>query len=274
MQICIVFTATLAIQNFFSFAHAAWTGFAVMMIYAGFDAGAVMQRTFHRFWGALLGLLLSYILWFIGHIDYRLLFMIIPLVVFLAYFSLGKLYAIPTIFTVTLTALGTDFYSTDSYFVAWFFSDYFICTVIALIICAIFEYFVFKRSNLTHKFYADLQKDVISNLNELLSVVMNNVLNQSSYLKHTVKFNQKVLEFNNFVRTVAHDYHVQDGLLAELDVFSYKMKVAYNNIRKLFVLHQTGIHDQLINETVQLIEHLTELTQTKEYESTQFIARS
>ncbi|MBP9742576.1 MAG: FUSC family protein [Burkholderiales bacterium] len=263
LQICIVFAVTLAIQNWFRFAHAAWTGFAVMMIYAGFDAGAVMQRTFHRFWGALLGLLLSYILWFIGHIDYRLLFMIIPLTVFLAYFSLGKLYAIPTIFTVTLTALGTDFYSNDTYFVAWFFSDYFICTVIALIICAIFEYAVFKHSNLTHKFYASLQQDVIYNLHDLFSVVTANTLNQSKYLKYTVRFNQKVLEFNNFVTTVVHDYHAQDNLLAKLEVFSHEMKIAYNNIRKLFVLFpQQPINLQ--QETLQLITHLTRLTQTEE----------
>lgn len=263
MQICIVLATTLAVQDFFSFAKSAWTGFAVMMIYAGFDAGSTLHRTFHRFWGALFGLLLSYILWFIGHIDYRLLFMIIPIVVFMAYFSLGKLYAIPTIFTVTLTALGADFYNNDTYFVAWFFSDYFICTGIALIICVSFEYFIFKQNNLTHKFYTDLQKEIVVDLQDLFSIVTAGHLSQSKYIKATVKFNQKVLEFNNFITTSKHDYKVQENYLPELELFNHDMKEAYHSIRKLFLLDPNKF-PIIVEETTMLIKKLDSLSRQEQ----------
>ncbi|MDQ5922055.1 MAG: hypothetical protein QG673_2114 [Pseudomonadota bacterium] len=42
------------------------------------------------------------------------------------------------------------------------------------------------------------------------------------------------------------------------------MKLTYNNIRKLFVLYPAR-HVELKNETIQLIEHLTELTQTEKF---------
>ena len=279
LQICIVFAATLIVQVFFGYAKAAWTGFAVMMIYAGFDAGAAMQRTFHRFWGALFGLLLSYVLWFIGHVDYRLLVIIIPFVVFMAYFTLGKLYAVPTVFTVTLTALGTDYYSNNTYFVAWFFSDYFICTVIALIICVVFEFFGFKKSNLTRKFFVDLQQEIVLGLSDLLKIVTHSSLNRSLFLKATVKLNQKVLDMNNFIITAHHDYHTHDGLLDEVDNFSDGIKLAYNNVRKLFILFteknvvrymQTpntiktaAEYETIKQETVELINRLGSLSNMK-----------
>lgn len=257
LQICIVFATTLAIQELFNFPRAAWTGFAVMMIYAGFDAGSTLQRTFHRFWGAVLGLFLSYILWFIGHLDYRTLFLIVLVMVFFAFFSLGKLYAFPTIFTVTLTALGTDYYSTDTYHVAWFFSDYLICTVIALIICVVFEYFIFGKHNLTYKFYSDLQKEIIHSLEDLLQQVQQQPVSKSQWLKKTVHFNNSVLEFDTFVARTKHDYHLKDNLLSELNSFSVDLQLAYQNLRRLFM--STEPDKNTLLETRKLINDLIRL---------------
>ena len=139
LQICLVFATALAIQRLLGYSHAGWIGFAVMMIYAGFDRGASLQRTYHRFWGAILGLLLSYILWLMGQVDFRLILVIVPVLVFMAYFSLGKLYAFPTIFTVTLTALGTDYYGGSDYAVPNFFFDYLLSTVVAFLLCFMYE---------------------------------------------------------------------------------------------------------------------------------------
>ena len=122
-----------------------------MMIYAGFDSGASLQRTIHRFWGAVFGLLLSYGLWIVGQIDFRFILVIIPFIVFMAYFSLGKRYAFPT--TVTLTSLGTDYYGRNNYAVPNFFFDYLLSTVVAFLLCLIFETLVFQNSQLSRKFY-------------------------------------------------------------------------------------------------------------------------
>ncbi len=257
IHICIVFTTTLAIQEIFNFPRAAWTGFAVMMIYVGFDAGSTLRRTFHRFWGMLLGLFLSYILWFLGHIDYRILFFIVPIGVFFAYFSLGKLYMYPTIFTVTLTALGSDYYATDAYSPLWFFSDYFICTVIALIICIVFEYFVFRGRNLTQKFYYELQQDITNTLNQIFVLATAKPMNKSKLLKHTIQVNTKILEYNVLLGNTQHSYNFKDGLTTELEEFLAKVKLVYYNLRLLQVLP----HEQsCIIDTIRLIKTLRELS--------------
>lgn len=259
IHICIVFTTTLAIQYIFNYPRAAWTGFAVMMIYVGFDAGSTIRRTFHRFWGMALGLLLSYIIWFFGQIDYRILFFIVPIAVFFAYYSLGKLYMFPTIFTVTLTALGSDYYASDSYYPLWFFSDYFICTVIALIICVVFEYFIFKGRNLTNKFYFELQQDITRTLYDIFLLGCKKNINKSKLLKLTIHVNAKMLELNALLGNTQHSYQYTNYLTEELDFFFDSAKIVYQNIREILVLHpKVDLEKQ--KDTVHQIKKLFELS--------------
>lgn len=234
-QICVVFIATLAIQDWLQFSHAGWIGFSVMMIYAGFDSGTSLHRTQHRFWGAMLGLLLSYVLWFIIRIHYELIFLIIPIIVFMAFFALGKFYVSPTIFTVTLTALGLDYYTIDHYSVDEFFFDYFRATLVALGICVFFEFFIFKKGNLTHKFYFDLQRALVFQLEKLFFIVTRYPIRQSQYLKVSAQLNVSVLELHAFFMTVKHDYHIQNHYFNDLDPFNELVEKTYQNIRQLFV---------------------------------------
>lgn len=265
LQICTVFTTTMGIQVLFDYPRAAWTGFAVMMIYVGFDAGATMTRTFARFWGMVLGLILSYFLWIVGHIDYRVFFVSIPVIVFFAYYSLGKSYAIPTIFTVTLTAIGTIYYGTGDYYALWFFTDYFICTVIALVICVVFEYYIYHGHNMHRRFYIDLQKEVINRLEELLNLATQTPISKSKWLKVTVKFNKTVIQFNDFVANTERSYRVHDGLLSELEHFSTGLQLAYQNLRRMFIL-SPGYSNDILNETVGLINNLICLVKLEQSE--------
>lgn len=262
LQICLVFTASIVIETALDIPRAAWVGFTVMMIYVGFDAGATLHRTFHRFWGVLLGLLLGYILWFLGHLDYRLLFLFIPCLVFCAYFVLGQFYMYPTIFTVTLTVIGPDYFGSSGYYTTWFFSDYFVCTIIAFSICVFFEYYVFRNANMARKFYIDLHKEIVLQLKELFKIINQNKINKSEFIRKTVKFNKKVMELNTFSTMTKHNYHAYNDLVQEMDIFVVEMEQAYQNLRRLFVLGVSG-NGKLIQETIDFIAQM-QLTIKKE----------
>ncbi|WP_454782021.1 FUSC family protein [Legionella sp. WA2022007384] len=262
LQICLVFSTALAVQSVLGYSHAGWIGFAVMMIYAGFDRGASLQRTTHRFWGAVLGLLLSYMLWFIGQIDFRFILIIIPVIVFMAYFSLGKRYAFPTIFTVTLTSLGTDYYGRNNYAVPNFFFDYLLSTIVAFLLCFMFETLVFRNSQLSRKFYIDLQKRIITHLNKLFDIVTQKPLRDSIYLKESIVLNTSMLDLYAFVDAAKHERNLDVNFANELDSFGSVVQQAYHNIRRLFVL---GAHrnEILKIETRSILEQLTRINQSQ-----------
>ena len=114
VQISMVLFFTIIIQQLFLFPRAGWIGFSVMMIYAGFDNGTTLFRAYHRFLGMFLGLFIGYVLWFFGHLDYRLLIIILPLTIYLAYFLAGHAYSIPTVFTVSTAVIGTGYFAAPS----------------------------------------------------------------------------------------------------------------------------------------------------------------
>ena len=261
LQICVVFSVAIFVQELLGYTHAGWIGFTVMMIYAGFDRGASLERTTQRFWGAMFGLFLSFLLWIVGQIDYRLIRVIIPIIVFFAFFSLGKLYAFPTVFTVTLTALGTDFYGSSSYASGSFFIEYFIFTVIAFLICLIFDHYIFKDNKLSHKFFIDLQKTILTNLTTLFNIVNNTTLRRGHYLKATAQLNVSVLELYAFTETAKYD--IQDiNLLDELSFFSSEMQQVYHNIRRLYILAPFK-NDLLVFETSNILEQLAKVNQNQ-----------
>ncbi|CAM2983709.1 Uncharacterised protein [Legionella steigerwaltii] len=262
LQICLVFSTALAVQMLLGYSHAGWIGFAVMMIYAGFDKGASLQRTIHRFWGAIFGLLLSYILWFIGQIDFRFILVIIPFIVFMAYFSLGKLYAFPTIFTVTLTALGTDYYGRNNYAVPNFFFDYLLSTVVAFLLCLMFETLVFRNSQLSRKFYIDLQTRIITRLNKLFDIVTQKPLLDSIYLRESTVLNTSMLDLYAFVAAEKHESNLDVNFANELDSFGSVVQQAYHNIRRLFVLSPYS-NEVLKIETQSILEKLTRINQSQ-----------
>lgn len=260
LQICIVFATTLVIQRWLEFSKAGWIGFAVMMIYAGFDAGTSIHRTMHRFWGTILGLILAFCLIVIGRIDYRFIIIFVPIAVFFAYFTLGKFYAFPTIFTVSLTALGADYFPSETYEPYSFFFDYFRATIIALFICVFFESIVFRKNNLTHLFYRDMQKAIVLQLQQLLDIVLKKPIKNSRYLKLSVECNLKIVELTNFVNTSKYDYHLQETQFAELHEFNEVMENTYLNVRRLFVISPLTNHNYEL-EAKNGIEKLNRLSQ-------------
>lgn len=261
-QICLVFATALTVQRLLGYSHAGWIGFAVMMIYAGFDRGASLQRTIHRFWGAVFGLLLSYILWFMGQVDFRLILIIIPFIVFMAYFSLGKLYAFPTTFTVTLTALGTDYYGGNNYAVPNFFFDYILSTIVAFLLCYLFDVLIFRNSQLSRKFYLDLQKKIITRLHMLFDIVTQRPLRNSHYLQISTRLNTNMLDLYAFTDTTKHDTVLNINFLEELSAFSSVVQQAYHNIRRLFVTAPQK-NKLLELETQNILNELNRINQSQ-----------
>ncbi len=258
LQICIIFVASLALQRWFAFSHAAWIGFSVMMINAGFDSGTSLHRTQHRFWGAMLGLFFSYWVWLVIRIHYEVIFIVIPIIVFMAFFVMGKLYASPTIFTVSLTALGTIYYNPSNYHPSEFFFDYGRSTLIALGICVFFEFFVFKKWRLAHRFYADMQQTLVRELYDTFQQVSAPSLRESRYLKSCAHLNTSVVAFNAFFSALKHDYHTKEEDFKDFYLFSTLVEEAYQNIRQLFVLKKQK-KEILTEETANILARLSKI---------------
>ncbi|HAT6325034.1 TPA: FUSC family protein [Legionella pneumophila subsp. pneumophila] len=200
IQISTVFAFTIFVQEWLRYPRAGWTGFAVMMIYAGFDNGTTIFRTYHRFLGVLLGLFTGYLLWFVGHLDYRTLILIMPLMVFFAFFLVGRAYSVPTVFTVNVSVLGSGYFSTeDTLPVTYFIIDYTLCTLIAFTIILGFEYFWFRHYGLMQRFIKSTQAEVIDDLYRLVRLLNQGKIKKTEWFQACIKLTDSLFEVNKLI---------------------------------------------------------------------------
>lgn len=261
LQISIVFAFTVLIQELFRYPHAGWTGFAVMMIYAGFDNGTTLLRAFHRFWGMILGLFTGYLLWFLGHLDYRTLLIIIPITIFLAYFLAGQAYSIPTVFTVNTAVIGTGFFSAHNDFsLTNFLVDYGVCTVIALAIIFIFEYFWFRRYHMMKCFIRDTQHDVIVHLKALLKLLNQDKIRRTKWYQNCINLNRSLLEVNTLVTNSQFEISSERAVGEEFNQFVDLSNKIFMGLKSLYSAYYTKRYHK--HDYYQLFQQVQlELTQ-------------
>ncbi len=259
MQISLVFATAMIFQNLLDPSHRGWLGFSVMMIYAGLDSGTTLHRSFHRFWGAVFGLFLSYCLFFVIRIHYQTIYLVVPIVLFLAYFSLSRFYVTPTIFTVSLTAFGSDYFYSNTKSVDHFFFDYALATTLALCICIVFEKYIFKSSNVSEKVYHDLQKKIIANLESLFLIAVHKPHQRAKYLKGKVVLDKSVIKMDGFLKTLRHDFHIDKKIINSAEDFYQLAESIFFDLNKIYY-NQLKFEQSLILKTEKDLKQLSRMT--------------
>ena len=264
LHICIVFGFIIFVQEFLRFPQAGWAGFSLMMIYAGFDNGTTLFRAYHRFWGMILGLFSGYILWFIGHLDYRLLILIIPVTVFFAYFLVGRAYSVPTIFTVNTAVIGTGYFAAHSEFsITAFLVDYTVCTIFAFVTCVVFEFFIFRKYGLMKRFIADTQKDVVNHLLGLINLLNQEKIDRNRWFNACINFNRSLNEVNNLVNNSAFEHSSEAVVGDEFNRFVLLTNKIFVALKALYSAYYTKrYHKHDYNQLfLQVQQDLIELQQ-------------
>lgn len=271
LQISTVFCFTLIIQEGLRYPRAGWTGFAVMMIYAGFDNGTTILRAHHRFWGMLLGLFTGYLLWFMGHLDYRLLLMIIPITIFFAYYLAGQAYSVPTVFTVNTSVIGTGYFDTSVtlFPLTFFLVDYLICTVIAFVIIVVFEYFWFSRYKLTQLFIKDTQADTVRKLYRLMHLLKQDNIRRSDWFKACIAYTDSLFEMEKLALNSQFVKKTTGELGDNFNQFLILNSHIFVSLKALYICRYTnrqGKYDYnvLFNQVQMDLKNLRQLMSTRQ----------
>ncbi len=165
LQISITFTLTIFIQEWFRYPYAAYTGFVVMMIFIGFDIGAVNLRTKHRFYGTVIGCLAGFVYWYLGHINYQIIFLLIIFWVFNYIYFANYTYLVSTFFTMSLTLIGNGYLDMQGIIPATeIIIDIFLSTIIAYTIILTLQDLFFKDKGLSYKIFYHMQKNLIAHI--------------------------------------------------------------------------------------------------------------
>jgi len=276
VQISTVFFVTLIIQEWVRYPRAGWTGFAVMMIYAGFDNGTTMLRAFHRYLGMIMGLSTGYVCWFMGHLDYRVLIMLLPMSVFFAYFYAGRIYSIPTIFMVNCSVIGLGFFNMDpTSTVTYYVEDYSLCTTVAFAIILIFEYFWFRRHKMMRRFIIDTQAEVLQDLHALVTLLNQGKVRNTEWFNKCLKLARSLNQVTELIQNKQFIARIENLVKDDFVAFVENTNHIFIGLKALYMAYYTPryhkfdyfhLFHQVKREIVQLKtfivdeHHLLEIT--------------
>ncbi|OGT68712.1 MAG: hypothetical protein A3J38_07905 [Gammaproteobacteria bacterium RIFCSPHIGHO2_12_FULL_45_9] len=244
LHISVVFAFTIGLQQLFHFPRAGWIGFTVMLIYAGFDNGTTLLRAYHRFWGAMLGVMLAYVLCLWAHFDYRAVLIIMPMVVFFAYFFLGQAYSIPTTFTVSGAILAADFYFKYTRFNETpFMLDYAICTIIAFVIVFSFEFFWFSRYRLMRRFIIEKERDVLAHLKNLFHLLHEKNIKRPVWFKMCMGVTRTLAEVGELIRNSEFESSARDMVGESFNQFIQLTETTFVKLKAIYFASFLHHHD-------------------------------
>ena len=262
-QISTVFFVTIVVQEWIRHPHAGWSGFALMMIFGGFDNGTAILRAFHRFAGVFMGLFTGYFLWFCGHLDYRLMYFIVPFTIFCIFFSAGTAYSTSTIFTVCTSVIGFGYYHSQSAFIVSFFLlDYGMCTVIAFAIILLFEFFWFRRYSMMRRFINDIQIEVINNLYHLIHLLNQEKIRRVDWYNSCTLCTTSIFEMNRLLCSSQFVDSSEHAVGDEFNQFVLLTNRVYVGLKALYLAYYTKCHRKF--DYYQLVEQVqADLVQLK-----------
>lgn len=267
-QISLVFTVTIFLQMWLHLPHAGWAGFAVMMIYGGFDNGTCVERAYQRFFGLLFGLLLGYCLWFIGHVDYRTVFFIIPVLVFSVFFWAGTAFAIPTTFTVASSIIGFGYFNSQSEFLITFFLlDYAMCTIIGFCCILVFERW-FSHYGMMVRFVHEVQQDVFNHMCELVDLLNHERIYRVDWIKCSGRVAASMFEMDRLMQNNEFLINARNAVGDEINQFVELSHILFVHLKALYIANymtrSKKIDDQAVRILVQ--EDLIRLNQLLIYD--------
>jgi hypothetical protein len=218
----------------------------------------------------LLGLFSGYVLWFVGHIDYRLLIMIIPVTIFFAYFLAGQAYSVPTVFTVNTSVIGTGYFDTSNslFPLTFFLTDYLMCTIIAFVIILLFEYFWFSRYNLMHLFIKDTQAEVVRKLYRLIHLLNQEKISRSAWFKACISYTDSLFEMEKLERNAQFLISSEGVVGDEFNEFVVLNSHIFIQLKALYIAtytkrYRTYDYNVLLDEVQRDLKYLKTLMSKK-----------
>ena len=188
-QVSTIFFCITVVQEAWRFPHFGWTGFIAMMILSGLDDGTSMVRADNRFLCVLYGVFVGYLVWAIGHIDYRLLYFMLPLLVYGIFFWAASAFNTSITFTASSAIIGFGYWDPLSTFsIGFFVMDFVMAAVIGFCVILLLETFFFKQHQMMRIFLRDAQEEVVTNLYLLVNALRQEKLdNRVEWFKKGIK---------------------------------------------------------------------------------------
>ena len=185
LQITLAMLIFAAIDKFAHIPHSSWIVISGIMVYNGFNPGTVIKRAYLRFIGTIIGVAAVAIIWYLIHLNYRLLIpgtiLIMWAMMYFAALPYNRFMIIATIFSDIIL----EWSNTATFSLQYYVVDRVICVLIVFAICIILEQICFGKSNLSYLNFMQTKQQIIKELEQLFHDTNKGCLSKAKLLKQS-----------------------------------------------------------------------------------------
>lgn len=174
IQLSMVYMFGLAVYLFTTIPHNWWIFLTVMMMMSAVQPGLILAKSINRGKGTIVGIILSFLLVYVLHLNYRLVSVV--LILSMIFINVPN----PRRYDLTVASMTVMVFLSDSYSFKFpliegpieVVINRITCTIIGIAICISADHFLFNRFNYSGKVYRLLQEQIIIVSNKLVDNVM------------------------------------------------------------------------------------------------------
>ncbi len=185
LQLSLIYATGLIFYIFTHIPHNWWVLLTVLMIMGAVHPGHIIVKSIHRGRGTFIGILLSILLVYLFHFNYRLVSIVLMLSIILMNVPNQKHYDL-SVTAMTVLVFLNDAFSNSSSLLEGPMElaiNRMLCTIIGIAICIIADYLIFNNFRYSEKMYRMLQE-------ELLTVMDNKI--KAYFINHS-RFNNRLI---------------------------------------------------------------------------------
>lgn len=198
IQIVIIVVIAQSIYQFSHIPHSVWILVTIVSVYSGFHSTDVLKRANSRIYGTIIGISMVAIVWYLVHLDFRLLIILTTLLVPALVFFCSIPYKYSVILSTIFSDITKEWSNSNSFSLIYYINDRLICTLIGFALCISIEYFWFGRQNLTYLNALQTKNDILKNMQQLFNIAKTGAKSNKMF-KLTNILLKDILKLNNLI---------------------------------------------------------------------------
>ena len=257
LQISMAFILFVFVEKFFNIPHSIWIIMTGTMVYTGFHPGTVVKRAYLRLTGTIVGVAAVGIMWHFIHIDYRLIFILFALLVWINAFFLLLPYNRFIICFTLFSDIIFELSNSDSFYLQDYILDRLVCTFIAFIMCIALEYLWFGNSNTMYLSYLHSRSNIKAMITELYQMVQSKTLNTTKILQKIHFIRAQIEQLDLLLSDAKYESKRrfnQFQLTAKDKTFNWQIAQLFRKIISIYYLQKADPTHEQLPQLIQQVE--------------------
>lgn len=244
LQITTAIMLFVVVEQFLHIPHSIWIVITGATIYAGFNPGTVLKRSYLRFTGTVTGVCAMALMWHVIHWDYRTAVIFAVLICWAMVFFIALPYNVYMIVVTLSSDIAVEWSNSGHFTLQFYVVDRLMCTLIVYAICLVMEHLWFGRSSFTDLNYARIKEELHNEMKSTVQLVDSQHLSKAKLLRFVRSTRRKM----DLITVLVNDAQFERNTQIRNDDFPARMVLLFRQVVSVWYVQKRDPENPVLPE--------------------------